>query len=894
MSELHTLQFGRFEVRPLERQLLVEGQTAAIGSRAFDLLLALVTHPGRLLTKNELLDIVWPDTVVEENNLQGQISTLRRVLGPDAIVTIPGRGYRFCLELQSEPPSAALAHPQAVSRQAVHPVAQGQAQSPGSAGPPLRASSPAVPAPPGAGEGAAPLGNLPVQHQRPIGRDAELQVLQSLVTERPLVTVVGAGGMGKTTLALAAAAQLGRRFAEGACLVELASVTDPVGLVPAIAQAQRVTLRESGAPRQQLAAALRTQELLLVLDNCEQVVVAVGALVAELLANAPRLRVLVTSQEPLHVAGEHLLRLESLGLPREGEVPRAEAHGAVALFVERARAADPQFKLGESNAAAVAELCRRLDGMPLAIELAAARVRLLGVQGLRERIGERFRVLTGGARTALPRHQTLVAMLEWSHSLLGPAEQVLLRRLAVFVGGFSLELAQRVAADEQHDEWVVLDALGVLVDRSLVAADSADPPRYRLLESTRAFALERLALAGETEALRQRHALALRDFFERTDEERFGETGRLVIRAFMGRLAPELDNWRAALEWAGARADIATAIALAGAGAMPLRFLGHGQEALARLRSLAPHVQEGAAPSRAALLLARLAVQGRNGRMPGDELLEAAERAVRICRASPGARRVLHYALCSLAWARNNLGESEAAAASLSEAASLEHEADPFWVRAWRLDTQSAIEGYQGRFDAAVKTLGEVLALLQQRPGEDISLLMCRTSLVTALNGAGRHDDALVVARVALRSTEAHANRGLLLLQLLHAQTALGRLDEARVTMTESMPIWRRDAVLLSGAAELAELLAREGRWADAARLDGASERYVRESGVLHHPLLRAARRRMLEAFTGAGLDPNALERWRREGAAWDEEQLAARCLAPLGEDTSDGDGPPP
>ncbi len=235
----------------------------------------------------------------------------------------------------------------------------------------------------------------------------------------------------------------------------------------------------------------------------------------------------------------------------------------------------------------MAEICRRLDGLPLAIELAAARVRLLGVQGVRERLGERFRMLTGGARTAMRRHQTLHAAIDWSHALLSSEEQAVLRRLGVFVGGFTLELAQQVAGDELINEWAVLDALGALVDKSLVAADPAEPPRYRLLETTRAYALEKLADAGETIRLIERHARAVCDLFVQTEEARFGESGTLSLHAFMQRLAPELDNARAALAWAmGDPGDIDIAVALVRASAEVFRTLRLAQEALGFIEAL--------------------------------------------------------------------------------------------------------------------------------------------------------------------------------------------------------------------------------------------------------------------------------------------------------------------
>ncbi len=507
--------FGRFRIEPAQRRLLVDGVPAPLGARAFDLLLALLERRERVVSKDELLDLVWPNLVVEENNLQVQMSTLRKLLGAQAIATVPGRGYRFVAVVDGD---------------AGGDAAPASPASPAATVSTASAASAAGPAP------AVASGNLPLQLPPLVGREAELQSLRAAIAAYPVVTLVGTGGIGKTTLALAAATALRERWRDGAWLIELAPLADPAALPQAVAQVLRITLGGAGAAHEQLAGLLGSQQMLLVLDNCEHLLEAAGRLAAALATRAPGVRLLATSQERLKVHGEQVLELPPLAVPAEGEMAQAERHGAVRLFAERAAAADPRFVLDTANAEAVAEICRRLDGLPLALELAAARVRLLGVAGVRDRLGERFRVLTGGTRTAMPRQQTLHATLDWSHALLAAAEQAVLRRLGVFVGGFSLELAQQVAADDALDEWAVLDALGALVDKSLVAADGGEPVRYRLLETTRAYALEQLAAQGEAATTRQRHAQALCALFVQTEEARFGEQGTLSLAGFMQRV----------------------------------------------------------------------------------------------------------------------------------------------------------------------------------------------------------------------------------------------------------------------------------------------------------------------------------------------------------------------
>src|SRR5882672_470153 len=419
-----TWRFGRIEVRPAERVLLVDSKAAKLGARAFDLLLALVERRDRIVAKNELLDTVWPGLVVEENNLQVHISTLRKLLGPQVIATVPGRGYRFT----AAPDDSA----------ARHAVAAVSAAAP--------AASWATPSAASAVAATAPLTNLPADLPPLYGRDEDLPALRALIEAHKVVTVVGAGGIGKTALAQALAHQLRGEFEDGVWLVELAPVADATLVATTVAGVLRVELG-AAAPIETLAGELAASRMLLVLDNCEHLLLAVAELVSALRRAAPNVQLLATSQEPLKVAQEHAYRLSALALPAEAGIESARQAGAVALFEARARAAQPQFALNEKNLAAVVEVCRRLDGIALAIELAAARVPLLGIEGLRARLNERFRVLTGGARLALRRHQTLRAALDWSHGLLTHEEQTVFRRLGVFAGSFGLDSAQRVTAD---------------------------------------------------------------------------------------------------------------------------------------------------------------------------------------------------------------------------------------------------------------------------------------------------------------------------------------------------------------------------------------------------------------------------------------------------------------
>jgi predicted ATPase/DNA-binding XRE family transcriptional regulator len=356
----------------------------------------------------------------------------------------------------------------------------------------------------GAAAGApARLHNLPAQVSRFIGRDRELAEVRALVESCRLVTLTGAGGCGKTRLSLQLAAGLLDRSGDGVWLAELAAVSGGDAVAPAISEALRLAARPGRPVLEALLDALAPQDVLIVLDNCEHLIGACAKTAEAILRGCPRVRLVATSREPLGIGGETIYRVPSLSLPaaEESGCAAAGSGDAVALFADRAAAQGADLCLDEESAAVVVSVCRRLDGMPLAIELAAARLRSLSLAELRDRLDQRFRLLTGGSRTALERQQTLRATVGWSYSLLTGAEQVLLRRLSVFAEGFGLAAAEAVCGSGGLDVLDVAGLLGSLVDKSLVVADPAGGTlRYRLLETIRLFAAERLAEAGEAEA----------------------------------------------------------------------------------------------------------------------------------------------------------------------------------------------------------------------------------------------------------------------------------------------------------------------------------------------------------------------------------------------------------
>ncbi len=567
-----SIAFGRFRLLPHRRELLADDEPIKLGGRAFDLLLALIETPGAVVSKDDLTARVWPDRTVSENNLQIQIFALRQALGSerDLIRTVAGRGYQFTGE--------------------IHIVSPG-------AGERFTAASPLE-----LDDAYETPTNLPQPVSELIGRDAELAQVSNLVRRGRLVTLAGAGGIGKTRLALAVARQLLPKFPDGVWLVELSPLSDP-SLVPATVAAAAGLELGGELSAQRVAQALASRRLLVVLDTCEHVIDAAAAMAEAVVRAGSTVHIIATSREPLRSEGEYLYPVPPLAVPPADAAGLLD-YGAVRLFVERARAAEPDLVADQDRATTIAKTCRRLDGIPLAIEMAAGRVAALGVEEIARRLDDRFRLLTGGRRTALPRHQTLRATLDWSHELLAEPERVLLRRLAVFAGAFSLEAAGAVAASAETAWPDVSDGISSLVAKSLVVAEiDAAIPRYRLLDTTRAYALEKLTESGEAEHTARRHAEFYRDLFASIAPGLRLRPSAEALRHYVR----EIDNVRAALDWSFSPAgDVAIGVVLTAAYAPVWQLFGLIGECRERtehaLDKLAPDL-ELSAPLRMQLYL---------------------------------------------------------------------------------------------------------------------------------------------------------------------------------------------------------------------------------------------------------------------------------------------------
>lgn len=527
--------FGPYRLDAGRQALFDHDRRIRLGGRAFDILLALVERAGELVSRDELVARAWPNVFVDESTVRVHVAALRKVLGDGQagqryIVNVPGRGYMFAA-----------------------PAVRGAAEAPQAA--PRR---------------AAPS-RLPALLARIIGRESLVEHLTSQMSRKRFLTLTGPGGMGKTTLALTLAEAVAERYADGAHFVDLAVLSDPLHVAPAIAAILDIPVASSDATAE-LVTALRGRSLLLILDNCEHLVDAAAAVAEQLLFAVPGLHVIATSREPLRAAGEWVHRLLPLPCPPPGATLRAEDvrdYPAVQLFVERAQASLDSFVLTDAEAPAVASICQRLDGIPLAIEFAAARVDFFGVTGLAARLDDQLTMLGNGRRAGLTRHRTLRGTLDWSHQLLPPLEQVLLRRLAVFRGAFPLSAAQAVADDGTANARDVIEGIASLAAKSLLVVDiSGDAARYRLLTMTRAYALEKLAESGEAESVAARHARSCLTFLAEAEDD----WAAMAKGPWLALYAGWIDDVRAALDHSFAPGgDRETGIALTATSA-PLWF----------------------------------------------------------------------------------------------------------------------------------------------------------------------------------------------------------------------------------------------------------------------------------------------------------------------------------
>jgi predicted ATPase/DNA-binding winged helix-turn-helix (wHTH) protein len=507
------VSFGPFRLTAAERLLVRDDTPVEIGGRALDLLIALTDRAGQVLSRRELMDLVWPGLTVEEASLRVHITALRRVLGDGRdgtryIVNVSGRGYSFVAPVQR----------------------------------PLTHDGAAI----GSPTNFAQRQNLPAPLQLLIGREQTITTLSSQLLSRRFISVVGPGGIGKTTIATAVAHALYQNFGDdGVCFVDLSSLTDPAVVPDAVASAVGCIVAGTD-PERSLLAFLAGRRTLMVLDSCEHVITTVAPLAERLFRGVPSVYLLTTSREALRVEGESVHLLSPLDGPLDDmpSAAQAIASPAVQLFMERAAASGYEAELSDSDAPVVATLCRRLDGIALAIELAASRVGTYGIQGTADLLDHGAALILQGRRSAQPRHQTLKAMLDWSFTLLSAYEQSLLCKLSVFVGPFSREAAEAVAGEADSEAQAVSNAMIGLVDKSLIAILPISGPAYfRLLDTTRDYAAAKLSESGDVEAVTGRLTRHFAAFLKSSIESSVFDHSNAVA------LAPHMGNIRKAVAW---------------------------------------------------------------------------------------------------------------------------------------------------------------------------------------------------------------------------------------------------------------------------------------------------------------------------------------------------------
>jgi predicted ATPase/class 3 adenylate cyclase len=686
--------------------------------------------------------------------------------------------------------------------------------------------------------------NLPIQLTSFIGRAREITEVKRLLAGARFVTLTGSGGAGKTRLALQVAADVVEGYADGVWLAELAPITDPALVPKTVASALTVPEQPGRDMTDTLVDALRTKSLLLVLDNCEHLLAACADLTAALLRVCPQVRILATSREGLGVPGEALWRVPSLSVPEDiRHLPPSEElvlYDAVRLFVDRAVMTAPSFAVTNENAPAVAQVCQRLDGIPLAIELAAARVKVLAVEQIAARLDDRFRLLTGGSRMGLPRHQTLRAAIDWSYQLLSEKERVLLRRLSVFTGGWTLEAAEAVCARGSVEAANVLDLSTSLVDKSLVLAETqGGAARYRLLETVRQYGLDKLLESGEVDDARRQHREWYLGLAEKASPDLIGPRSEV----WLDRLEAEHDNLRAALEWSEAEKDGAEP-GLRLAGALWWFWIRHGhrrearewlESALARSAEATPATLPGALAGASNLAWSR-------GDYGQAETL--GEKGLALCRELGDKRGIVNF-LYQLGTVCRRRGDSERATGFFNECLNVSRGLGNKWFSGFALAGLGQVAESLRDYERAMALHAESLA--------EFRVVGDRFGIALALYCVGS------------------------------AARDLRDYGRAVASFTESLTVCRElGDMWLSGLCleQVARLASAYGQHQQAARLFGVAEVLHETLGWRLSPIDQADRDRDVASTQGALGDAAFGASWA-EGRAMTLEQAIEYALAP-------------
>ena len=721
--------------------------------------------------------------------------------------------------------------------------------------------------------------NLPIQPTSFRGREHDLEEVKGLLNQHKLLTLFGSGGVGKTRLALQVGAEVLDGYHDGVWLADFAPITD-LELVPSIiAKELGMTQAEGRRVDESIPQWLKRKKLLLILDNCEHVLESVASVADAVIRTCPDVRMLATSRQALDISGEGVYRLPSLATPEKlAGLRSAEAldYGAILLFVDRAKAADNRFALTDDNTPVVADICRRLDGIPLAIELAAARVKVLSIPNLAQRLNERFKILTGGSRSALPRQKTLGALIDWSYDLLTPQEQKLFTRVAIFAGGFSLDAATAVCAGDGLDEVDILDLLSSLTDKSLVVADTGGKQeRYHLLESTRAYSLDKLAATGERERLARRHAEYFRDQAQEADK-RYGTGSTLT---WFADVEQELDNYRAALEWGLSQGHDAVLGAVIAGSLEQLWFRG-GLVVEGRywIEPALERISAAENPQIVARLWRALAAF-----YSAKRACEAAERAVSLYETA-GDHHGAGRARSALAFGLSQMGRlDEASEVNLAALATLQEYGDKAGVGRC-LNVQALIANSRGANAESRDLYAQALAF-SKTLGDELGAAIVQGNVAEMEFAEGDPEQAL---RTVTKALEMDPRRGVDTLNMAVYRTnsaayqaALGDLDGAVVTAREGLSFARQaqDALMMAIALQhFALLSALLGKPPGAAKLLGYVEVQLKELGASRGPTEQWSYDKLMAALRERVSDAE-IEKLAAEGAVWSEDQAVEEAL---------------